>query len=95
MVLREDWLQERFVFLPVAQSNTGCESSEWRAMEMNSSFRLLPSFSGLPGGGHGYWLTKKEMEMGVQGRHQFHEVAFASPTTHLMTVKRNLFAGIS
>ena len=23
--------------------------------------------------------------MGVQGRHQFHQVAFASPTTHLMT----------
>ena len=33
--------------------------------------------------------------MGVQGRRQFHEVAFASPTTHLMTVKRKLFAGIS
>lgn len=62
---------------------------------MNSSCRLLPSFSGLPGGGHGYWLTKKEMEMGVQGGHRFHEVAFASPTTNLITVKRKLFTYIS
>jgi len=47
--------------------------------------RLPSSFSWLPGGCHGYWLIKKEMEMGVQGRHQFHQVAFASPTTHIMT----------
>lgn len=52
--IEEDWLQERFVFLPVAQSDTGCESSQWKAMELNSSCRLPPSFAGLPGGCHGY-----------------------------------------
>lgn len=95
MVSRKTGFRKRFVFLPVAQSDTGCESSQWEATELNSSCRLPPQLCWAPlEVVMATDLLRRRWRWGSREGVNF-TVAFAFPTTHLMTVKRKLFTGIS
>ena len=96
MVLRKDWLQERFVFSPVAQSDTGCESSQWRATELNSSSGCLPAFLGSLEVVMATDLLRRRWRWGSREGINFTKLLLPPPQlTSGLTVKRKLFVGVS